>query len=481
MTPETRERQRSSGETRSPVSRALLTTGLVAAAGSGAAGAVLTVVTGPVTALGIVVGLVLIAACAWRPLIATYVYIATLPIIAGIDRAAILPLVRPNELLLGLLLAGAAFGGYLRFARGATVPLRPHPVDIPLALFVVLSTVWPIASLLLRGQAVTPDDIVAVLPMVKLAALLLLVRLTVTRHEQIVRCIRLVIWPAVVLAVVAILQAVQFGPVIAMLSAVWGLEETAEGPSQRGSSMLASSIATGDYILIALTLVLCCAARGLMQPRERWGAGLVLAAGVLAAGQFSAWISALVVAALIAWQYPWMLRRAMRYWPLGLLALAAGAPALISRLQGFGEGFGVPRSWLGRWDNLANLYWPQFDATGFLIGVSPDPVLQAPETWRDVVYLESGYLQFVWIGGIPLLLGFVWLAIAVIRHARAASTSSTAVGVCASAALIVWWFVLALSVIDPHLTLRGAGDLIFVLLGLLTARIDARGSHVTAP
>ncbi|MDV6011227.1 hypothetical protein [Haloechinothrix sp. LS1_15] len=453
------------------------TLGLVTAVCAGSLGAAL----GPVAAVVAVAAVVLLAACAHHPILATYLYLGTLPIIAGIDRGEAIPLARPNEALLVLLLAGAALGGYLRLARGDAVPWRPHPVDVPLGLFLVLSTVWPIAAQLLRQRDVGVDEAVAVLPVAKLVVLFLLVRLTVTRQEQVLRCIRLVIWPAAALAVVAILQTLQFGPVITALTVVWGLEESAEGPSMRGSSTLGSSIATGDYILIALTLIVCCAARGLLRRWERWGTGLVLAAGALAAGQFSTWISAIVVAALLVWRYPWLMRSARRFWPLGLVALAAGAPALINRLASFGEGFGVPRSWLGRWDNLVNLYWPQFDPPSVLLGVHPDPVLRAPETWRDVVYLESGYLQFVWIGGLPLLLAFLWLAVTVLRGAAIASHNSTAAGACASALLIAWCFVLVLSVIDAHLTLRGAGDLLFLLLGILTAsHTSRRRTHDTA-
>lgn len=341
-------------------------------------------------------------------------------------------------------------------------------------LFVVLSTVWPLASLLLREGAVGAEDAAAVLPIVKLSALLLLVRLTVTSESQVLRCIRLVVWPAVALALVAILQTLQFGPVLAMLSAVWASDDGADELIHRGSSTLMSPIATGDYIIISLVLVICCGARGLLGRHERLVLGLVLGTGVLAAGQFSTWISAAVAAVLILWRYPELRRRSVRFAPIGVLALAVGAPALIGRLQGFGDGFAVPTSWLGRWDNVMNIHMPHFDITRVFMGVEPDPVLQAPETWREVVYLEAGYLQFVWIGGLPLLLAFIWLSVAVLRYASALPKPATPTGACVSALMIVWVFLLVLTTIDAHLTMRGAGELIFLLLGLATAKIDER-------
>lgn len=441
--------------------------GVIVAILGGAAAAVL----GPLAGVAVVAGAALFAACAYRPILATYVYLAAVPIIAGMDRGVLVPLVRPNEALFALLLAGAAAGGLFRYARGDVVRWRPHPLDIPLGLFVIFSTVWPVASLLLREHTVTFSELLTVCPVVKLAALAVLVRFTVTSQSRVIWCVRVIVWPAVLLAAIAIGQTLRVGPVLSLLGTWWPTPGDGEGALERGSSTLSSSIATGDYIIIALTLVICCGVRGLLHRRERLVLGLILGTGVLAAGQFSTWISAVLVLALLAWQYPELRRKAVRFLPLGLVAIAVGAPALIGRLQGFGDGFGVPRSWLGRWDNVVNIHLPHFDAGGVVMGISPDSVLPAPETWREFVFLESGYLQFLWVGGIPLLLAFIGLSVAVLRQTSRLSRDPTAVGACASTLLIVWSFLLVLTVIDAHLTLRGAGELIFVLLAIVSGRI----------
>lgn len=437
---------------------------------------VLTAAAGPLVTLGILgllIGIGLFAAAAYRPIFATYLYLGTLPLIAGIDRGNLIPLVRPNEALLALLLAGAILGGYVRFCRGDGVPLRPHRLDLPLAAFALLSTVWPLASLVLRGQTPLLSEVVAVLPVAKLVAIYLLVRFTVATEAQLLRCIRLIVWPGAVVAVIAILQTLRFGPVVSMLRTVW--TPTTEGAelTERGTTTLASSIATGDYIIICLVLVICCGARALLGRRERLVLGFVLGAGVLAAGQFSTWISAAVAGALILWRFPELRRRAVRFLPVVAAACVVGAPAVVGRLQGFGT-LGLPQSWLVRWDNLASLYLPEFDLLRVLVGVTPDPVLQAPETWREVVYLESGYLQFLWIGGIPLLAAFGWLSVVVLRSTAQLRARRDTLGACVSALEIAWWFLLVLSVLDPHLTLRGTGDLLFTLLAILTGRLRDR-------
>jgi len=55
-----------------------------------------------------VVAVALMVLTAMRPVVAVYVYLATLPFLAGIDRDRLLPFVRPNEALLVLLLLGGS-------------------------------------------------------------------------------------------------------------------------------------------------------------------------------------------------------------------------------------------------------------------------------------------------------------------------------------------------------------------------------------
>ncbi|OLM20179.1 MULTISPECIES: hypothetical protein [unclassified Pseudonocardia] len=419
--------------------------------------------------------LLLFLACMWKPVIGTYAYLATLPIIAGIDRGNLLAWVRPNEALLALVLLGALVGAYLRLCRGDPWPLRSHLTDLPLAVFLLLSTVWPIASLMLRGHVPTAGELAAVLPICKLVALYVLVRCTVVRDDQVVRCVRLIIWPATVVALIAILQTLEFAPVLHALESTWSPDANAGALETRGSTTLASPIATGDVIIIASVLTVACGVRRVLPLRELVLAGSVLSCGILAAGQFSTWISAAVAVALLLWSVPDLRRWAWRLLPLAPIPLLIGAPVLMGRFADFGD-TGVPVSWQGRWDNLSNAYIPAFEPVNWLIGVTPDPVLVAPETWRDVIYLEAGYLAFLWIGGVPVLAGFVWLSASVLRSVRSQVDRPGAAGAVAMTLRISWIFLLVLTVLDPHLTLRGTGDLLFSLLALTTGRVDVRRS-----
>jgi hypothetical protein len=446
------------------------------AAGVAVVGGIFAVALGPLITLSVIGALVVIglfAVAAYRPVAATYAYLGTLPIVAGIDRGNLIPLVRPNEALLVVLLLGVMLGGYLRWSRGERMPWHLHQLDITFGVFLLAYTAWPLLSMTLRGQALATSDLAAVLPIPKLFAVYLLVRFSVTTEAQLVRCLRLIVWPGAVVAVIAILQTLHFAPLVSVLQTVWTPDSNTAALAERGTTTLGSPIITGDYIIICLTLLICCGMRGLLDRRERLGLGLLLGAGVLAAGQFSTWISAMVAAGLILWRFSTVRRRSLRFLWMIPVALAVGAPALIGRLQGFDE-FGVPRSWLGRWNNLSTFYLPRFSFINVLLGVSPDSKLEAPERWRDVIYLESGYLELLWVGGILLVAAFIWLSVAVLRRTRELMATPGPIGAVASALWVCWWFVLILTILDPHLTYRGSGDLLFVLMGFTTGRLSVQ-------
>ncbi|WP_064742822.1 hypothetical protein [Pseudonocardia spinosispora] len=416
------------------------------------------------------------------PIFGTYAYLVTLPILAGIDRDALIPLVRPNEAVLAVVMAGATIGVFLRYLRGDLIRPRIFPlIDIPLAVFLLMATIWPLASLTLRGLIPDGAEYAGVLPFTKLVAFYFMVRYTVQTEQQILRIIRFIVWPGAVVAMIAVLQTLQFPPVIAFLQIFWGsgaegTPDTASELGERGSATLGSPIAAGDVIIISLILVMCCVARGLLGRRERLFLALTLGTGVFAAGQFSTWIAAAVGFSLLAWRFPNLRRQATRFAPLAGVALVIGAPAFVGRLSGIGgiDGSWIPEPELGRIDNLSHLYLPHFNWITTLIGVSPNEALIPPETWRNVVYLESGVLYFLWIGGIPLLAAFIWLSMRVLRAVRPALAHPGPFGATASCLDIVWRFLLVLTLIDPHLQLRGSGDLVFTLLAVVTTGLAQR-------
>jgi hypothetical protein len=207
-------------------------------------------------------------------------------------------------------------------------------------------------------------------------------------------------------------------------------------------------------------------------PRRVLGViGALLVIGSLGTGQFSAWIAASIVLIAVAAHERQLARIGFRVLPMVALALLVAWPVVDQRLQGFGGSVGYPTSWHGRIDNLTSFFLPRMAGFQWVLGVRPDPVVPAPETWRDLIYLESGVLWLLWVGGIPLLIAFCWFVRAALHHTHgAARRRSDIIGVVSLAAFGSLCALTFLTLFDAHVQLRGGGDALFILLGLSANR-----------
>jgi hypothetical protein len=117
----------------------------------------------------------------------------------------------------------------------------------------------------------------------------------------------------------------------------------------------------------------------------------------------------------------------------------------------------------------------------WVLGVRPDSVLIPLETWRSAIYLESGWLWLFFVGGIPLFLAFIYFTVrAFAQTYRVTDGRLDDVAVAAVAARAALWSIVILGLIDMHFTLRGGGDLFFVLLGLSANRLVPRPEQTPA-
>jgi hypothetical protein len=198
------------------------------------------------------------------------------------------------------------------------------------------------------------------------------------------------------------------------------------------------------------------------------GAGILFLLGCVAAGQFSGFIGfaiALFVAGLLTGRLGRLLAIGL---PMAAIAAVVLWPVLAVRLSGFETPIGLPPSWIGRLDNLQHFVLPEL-STGlnWLLGVRPSARLAAPESWRQWIYIESGYAWLLWTGGVPFLLSFLAFAAVALRDLTPVARRRTdAAGVTASAAVAAVATMVVLMLFDPHLTMRGGADLLFPLLAL---------------
>ena len=397
-----------------------------------------------------------------RPVAAAYVFLATQPFVGGIDRGSLIPLLRPSEAIQAVLVSAVLCGVLYRAAHGERLSARITKLDRALLLLCAVSSIWPLFWMLARGQIPGSTDIQDTIVLWRLAALYVLFRTVVRTPEQLRRCLWILLVSASLLAFLAILDALGlFKP-----GGPWA-PTVVDNTSGRGSATLGSSIAVGDYLSYSFAVVLVWLLRRKDHRRVLLTSAGLIFLGILGTGQFSAWIGVLIVVLVIATYEGQMARLAKWLGPIAAVGAVIAWPVISTRLAGFGGG-GLPHSWQGRIDNLTHFYLPRLAGFHWVLGVRPNTVLPAIETWRDVVYLESGYLWLFWVGGVPLVCAFLWFLSRGFRHTKrvARERVDDDIGVAALATRAALWCLLILSLTDPHLTLRGGSDLFFCLLGL---------------
>jgi hypothetical protein len=405
---------------------------------------------------------------ALHPPVAAYVLIGITPLVAGIDRDRLVPVLRPAEALAIVLAAGLCAGGLLRLRTGRVPSLRLSRTDLSILALAVTSSVLPLAWMVVRHVDVTQDDVLYALMMWKYYGVYLIVRCSVRTVDEVKRCLWFSMASAAVVAVIAILQSLQLLGMTRLLAGLYtpyGVVD--ELTNSRGGATLSLPIAVADLMILNLGIAV-----GLLLQATRRRAILAAAAslfvmGVLASGQISAMIAlsiALISLALLT-------RRARIFGVLVIVAAAAGLllrPVIERRLAGFASASGLPVSWEGRWSNLTNHFWPPlFSHLNFLLGVRVSARVPSSAIASGYIWIESGYTWLLWAGGLPLLAAFgyfLWIHLSSsIRLARGGGPVGAA-GLALATGLIV---IAVLMTIDPHLTYRGSADLLFALIALI--------------
>jgi hypothetical protein len=454
--------------------------GLAAASGStvrvaraGLAAAVLAaplvaVVPFPMLAVGLAAA-ALAAAVAIHPPLAAYLLLATTPLIVGIERGLVIPALRPSEALILLVGAGLVARRLLLLAAGHPLRLRLRAVEASIVAMAVTSSLTPLLWMVARGRQVTTDDVLYALVLWKFFGLYLVVRASIRTERQVHRCLWICLVVACVVAVVAILQALNLLGVPDLLSRYYVTPGEAEDLAQgRGTATLGSSFAVADVLTINLAIACGLLLWKRRRPVVLVGIAALLLLGIPASGQFSAIVELVVAIAAVG-----LLTRRIRGLGAILLCLAPIAallfrPVVAARFSQIDPTTGLPSSWLARLRNLRSYFWPElFSDFNFVLGVRPSARIRVHRSWTDYVWIESGHTWLLWGGGIPLFLAFWWFLVVSLRTtARVARARADAIGVAGLAGFTGLCVVAVLMVLDPHLTLRGTADLLFPLIAL---------------
>ena len=425
---------------------------------------------GPLLTLLFMIVLGLLGVMMLRPVVAAYLLIAITPLVAGIDRGTVMPVLRPNEAL--MLLAIVALGGraILRLNVSSRPTFRFDRLDVAILALAITSSFVPLAWLGVRGIKFESDDILYALMIWKYYAVFLIFRSVIRTPSQVRIALWLSMGAAALVAVIGVLQSLGFPGVESFLGSYYApYGDVSAVTNNRGGSTLSLPIAVADLMAFNLAIAI-----GLLKcARTRWplfGFMAVFTVGIFAAGQFSGVIGlAVAVCALV------VVTGRVRYlalFPASLVvAFIALKPVVDKRLQGFDTPSGLPVSWQGRLDNLHNYFLPVlFDHWHWVLGVRPAARVATQKIATGFIWIESGYVWLLWAGGIPLLLAFLYFLWVGGRESVAVFRARTDAPSAAGLAVIVALSVVGvLMTIDPHVTYRGSADLLFALLGIVAA------------
>ena len=403
-----------------------------------------------------------------KPAVAAYLLIFITPLVAGIDPGVALPVLRPNEALIFLFGVGIGLRWLVGVRSGEIRGPRLDSVDLSLIALGATSSVLPLMMMVVRQRPISSDDLLYCLVMWKLLAEYVIVRSVISTREQALRCLVLSMIAAAIVCVVGIVQVLGLAGVPELLAkyyATIGADTAVEG--SRGSSLLGLPAAVADLAILNLVIAIAMIKRG--YPRRLWLGGLAVlyALGVVAAAEFSTAIG-LVVAFIALVVITRSGRLAASAIPVSVLGGLLLWPVISSRLSGFNSPSGLPVSWIDRLYNLRTYFWPVlFSDNNWILGVRPAARIALESKRFRFVWIESGFTWLLWGGGIPLLASYIAFVGAVLRKGWIYMRRADTAGIAATAVTVAMCAQVVLMVFDPHLTYRGSGDALFLILALV--------------
>jgi hypothetical protein len=422
--------------------------------------------------------------------VAAYTLIASTPLIVGIERGNVLPLLRPSEAIL-LIVGGALFTrAALRSLAGNRLTFRLSRLDGALTLLCGAGSVLPLLWMYARDRGIEQDDILYSIQLCKYYAIFLVIRASVRTEREVGRCLKISLAVAVPVAVIAILQSLLLFGVTDLLALLYtNSEDRGALEINRGTATIGSSAGVATVMVFNLAIAGGLLIRSVGNRFVLIALSLLFIFGAFASGQFSAAIALTVGIAAFVVVTRYVRRELLLLVPGTVIAAVILRPVVDRRVSGFQTEEGVPLSWVARLENLRTFFWPRVfsDPLDFLLGVRVSARIPSSE-WRtevegipgNFVWIESGYTWLLWAGGIPFLLAFLlFMWVAARQVARTARERTDAFGIAAIASFTAISVIAVLMTIDPALTLRGSADLAFALLALASAAPVLAHSRLT--
>ena len=446
------------------------------------------------------IALLVIIVMTWlHPPLAGYAMVSAAPAIVGLERYQVIPVLRPNEALLFVLIAVLTIR-WMVYSR--KVEIRLHRMDFAMIALVLAGFALPLLTQFARLRPVSPDDILYALVFVRLGLLYGLVRYTIRTRGQVRAAIGFSLAVASILGIVGLADSLNILNTAERLNPYF----PNAGPiadDGRGAASIGNPIGFGVYVGINACLALAMLLGG-ERPRPVLAiAAICCTIGVFGSGQIGPSISfavGLVALAVMTRSVTQLLRWSV---PMVLVASIVITPLAIERVNGFG-GFEVTSanrqaiadtggqeesralfaanpgsSWDVRLYNLETFFIPRFsEPANVYFGVTPQARVPSPNEGEDFIWIESGHLWLIWSGGLPLFFAFfAFIGVGMYVGFRATRRTPGPVGIAGAALFAALTMLFVAQTFDPHLTLRGTSDILYPLAALAVCGEGVRGQR----
>ncbi len=454
-----------------------------------ATGAVLA--TGENRIFGAVVALAIMGLTVYYPPFGAWVLVGATPFVVGVPRNLYMPLLRPNEVFLALVVIALAVR-WLIWSRKFT--FRINKFEMATLLFVFTGSILPMVFTYGRLRPLNNDDIFYSITLWKFLAIYLIVRLVIKTPSQVRELLWVTLLASSAIGAMAVIDSRNTFNFAFTLAAYFppGQNIINDG---RGAATIGNPIGLGGYMAIHAFIAFAMLIKG---ERPIWLLGpiaFITVLGTMGSGQTSGLIALLAGAVGVAIVSRSVGKILMYGIPILMVVSFMVYPVIEARVVGLSndgtltsyqrdgianippadqpEAMRVTNpgsSWDVRAHNLRTFFLPQFKSLNdWFFGVSPQARVPQPDVGGDFqwIWIESGHLWLFWIGGLPLFLGFMFFMYYGAKTMwRLSREREGPAQIAAIASFGAFCSLFVNQTFDPHITLRGTADIFWPLLAL---------------
>jgi hypothetical protein len=444
------------------------------------------------------VAVALFAATVWRPVVGLATLAIAVPLTTGMGRGTVIPLLRPNEALLIVVVAalalqavlktpaGGRFAQQLRASAEGQGLKRPWAgIDLAVVAFTVGGTVIPFLTLWWNQTPIDATTAQAILSPLQFLVLYAIFRYLPLAGRDIRLCLNLAMAASAVIAVLAVAQVLRVGPVTSFLDTFFPSPPAPSwDPIQRPNATLGLYSSVGAFCMLNYALALALAAVRSRDFHLVW-LGSVMALDVVGVVASQTWAPALglILATIVIVVYTRRIPRQMWIGVAGVsLALVLFGAQVASRIadQGVtvGGNFLIPETMRYRMMLWQDFYLPSLSESPW---VGTGTILPANVPEKLDVSVDNEYLRVAYRAGVVGVLLLAILLVSVgLTGWRARRREDPLVRALGGAAVAYMVAAAVMGITEEYLAYGGVGQQMAIVLGIF-AGLYVRPRVVSAP